>query len=326
MIIAEIGSVHDGSYGNALKLIDLAKECGADSVKFQTHISEAETLQNAPSPSYFSRESRYEYFDRTSFSLSEWSSLKKRADSVGIQFLSSPFSLQAVDLLEEIGVTGYKIPSGEVTNIPLLEKVANCQKPVYLSSGMSNWLELDRAVDIFIDRCDLTVMQCSSRYPCDNEFVGLNIIQEMKDRYNISVGFSDHTLGMAASISAAALGAKVIEKHLTFSKWMYGSDAKHSMEPEEFKRLCFELKSTFEMMINPVDKDNIKDYQEMKNIFQKSIVAAENIESGTIINSNHLAFKKPGTGIPASEYKSLIGRRMIVNCNMNDMITKEWLE
>jgi N,N'-diacetyllegionaminate synthase len=325
MIIAEIGSVHDGSYGNALKLIELAKECGADFVKFQTHIAEAETLENAPSPSYFSEESRYEYFSRTSFSLFEWSSLKKHADNIGIQFLSSPFSLQAVDLLEEIGVTGYKIPSGEITNIPLLEKIANCGKPVYLSSGMSNWLELDRAVSVFIKKCDLTIMQCSSKYPCNNKSVGLNVVKEMSDRYGIPVGFSDHTLGMAASISAVALGAKVIEKHLTFSKLMYGSDAKHSMEPTEFKYLSSELKSAMEMIDNPIDKDDVSEYQEMKNIFQKSIVATVSIQLGTVISLSHLAFKKPGTGIPASEYKTLIGKKLIVNCDKDDIILKEWL-
>jgi N-acetylneuraminate synthase len=146
-IIAEIGSVHDGSFGNAKKLIELAKACGADAVKFQTHIAEAETLKDAPNPPYFQDESRYDYFVRTGFSLEQWNALKVHADKIGIEFMSSPFSIEAVELLERVGMKRYKIPSGEVTNTPLLEAVVATGKSVFLSSGMSSWKELDRAVE-----------------------------------------------------------------------------------------------------------------------------------------------------------------------------------
>ena len=142
-IIAEIGSIHDGSFGNAIKAIDAAKEAGADIVKFQTHVAEAESLENAPSPNYFNNESRIEYFKRTSFSCEQWESISEHCKFRGVEFISSPFSLEAVELLEKIGVKSYKIPSGEVTNIPLLERIQETSKSVYISSGMSNWNELD---------------------------------------------------------------------------------------------------------------------------------------------------------------------------------------
>ena len=217
-IIAEVGSVHDGSFGNAGKLIDAAAACGADAVKFQTHIAEAETLADAPSPSYFRAEPRQAYFRRTGFTEDQWRGLADRAASRGMMFLSSPFSLEAVDLLESIGVPLYKVPSGEITNLPLLERLAETGKPVLLSSGMSSWDELDAAVRVFAAAGPLTILQCSSVYPCPPERVGLNVMLEMRARYGVPVGYSDHTMGAAAPLAAAALGASVIEKHFAFSR------------------------------------------------------------------------------------------------------------
>src|ERR1700733_9456425 len=217
-IIAEIGSVHDGSFGNALKLIEAAAACGADAVKFQTHIPEAESLRDAPPPAYFSAEPRFEYFRRTAFSKEKWTQLAAHCATHGVAFLSSPFSLEAVDLLETVGVAAYKVPSGEVTNLPLLDRIAATRKPVYLSSGMSDWQELDRAVAALGHGGTVTVLQCSSAYPCPEERVGLNVLGEMARRWNLPVGLSDHTDGIAAGVAAAALGASAIEKHFTFSR------------------------------------------------------------------------------------------------------------
>lgn len=306
-IIAEIGSVHDGSFGNALRLIDVAAQAGADIVKFQTHIAEAETLMKAPNPSYFKDESRFDYFKRTAFSFNQWQRLKQHALDHNIGFLSSPFSLEAVDLLEDLGVDFYKIPSGEVTNLPLLEKIAATKKEVFLSSGMSNWKELDAAVAIF-DPSKLTVMQCSSEYPCKPEHVGINVIEEMKERYCTSIGFSDHTVGYAAAILAVGRGACLIEKHITYSKFMYGSDARHSMEPSEFKKFCEMLREAQAIYSHPVDKDDVRAYSDMKEVFEKSIVTSIPVQGGTKISMNNIAFKKPGNGISAGKYKSLLGR------------------
>ena len=325
-LIAEIGSVHDGSFGNAIKLIELAANSGATAVKFQTHIAEAETTKDAPAPAYFKAEPRMEYFRRTGFSIDQWKQLKQKAEELELLFLSSPFSLESVDLLEKIDVAAYKIPSGEITNLPLLEKIADLRKPVLLSSGMSNWDELDGAVAVFKGKCSLTVLQCSSAYPCMPEQVGLNVMLAMRDRYNCSVGFSDHTLGLAAPIAAAALGAQVIEKHFTFSKHMYGSDAQHSMEPNEFKLLAQSLTEVWAMLAHPVDKDELAPYRDMKQIFQKSIVAAMDLSAGTVLELKHLAFKKPGTGIPASDYRQILGKCLTREYSADEMIQRDWIQ
>jgi N-acetylneuraminate synthase len=279
-------------------------------VKFQTNIAEAETLDNAPTPSYFSGESRMDYFRRTAFSLPQWKQIAQRCLECGVGFLSSPFSLEAVDLLEQVGVELYKIPSGEVSNLPLLERVAATGKKVYLSSGMSNWAELDQAVAALRKGGALVVMQCSSAYPSPPERVGLNVMLEMQQRYGLPVGLSDHTLGYAACISAAALGASVVEKHFTFSRLMYGSDASHSMEPDEFKALCSHVKEAAIIRANPVDKDNLQDYLDMKRIFEKSVVTARAVQAGQPLQVADLAFKKPGDGIPAARYTELLGRQV----------------
>ena len=309
-IIAEIGSVHDGSIGNALKAVEAAAACGADVVKFQTHIAEAETLADAPMPLYFKGEPRMEYFRRTAFSLQQWKQIAEHCGENGVRFLSSPFSLEAVDLLEEVGVELYKIPSGEVSNVPLLERVAATGKKVFLSSGMSNWAELDHAVAVLRKGGPLVVMQCSSAYPCTPERVGLNVMLEMQQRYGLPAGLSDHTLGHAACISAAALGAVVVEKHFTFSRLMYGSDARHSMEPDEFKAFCSNVKEAAIIRSNPIDKDDLQDYRDMKRIFEKSVVTARAVQAGQSLQITDLAFKKPGDGIPAARHSELLGRQV----------------
>ena len=307
LIIAEIGSVHDGSFGNAVKLIEAAAAAGADAAKFQTHIAGAETLRNAPMPSYFKGEPRFEYFERTGFTRGQWRELKQACDANNVMFLSSPFSLEAVDLLEDVGVGTYKIPSGEVTNIPLLERVRQTGKPVLLSSGMSDWSELDAAMAA-LKGAPVTILQCTSAYPCKPEEVGLNVIGEMGSRYRVPVGFSDHTMGYAASFAAASLGATVIEKHFTYSRLMYGSDAKHSMEPDEFRIFCQGLRDIWKMRSSPVDKADAGAFAEMKRIFQKSVVLQQDKKAGSKLTLADLAFKKPGDGIPAARYGEIVGR------------------
>jgi N,N'-diacetyllegionaminate synthase len=310
-VIAEIGSVHDGSFGNAKNLIDAAADCGADAAKFQTHIAWAETLQNAPAPPYFKGEPRFDYFKRTAFSREEWSALKQHCEANHIGFLSSPFSLEAVDLLEEVGVASYKIGSGEVSNVPLLEKTAATGKPVLISSGMSTWQELDTAVNAVLRHHDrITILQCTSEYPCSYEEVGLNVMLEMKERYKLPVGLSDHTLTNYAAFAAVTLGASVIEKHFTFSRKMYGSDAKHSLEPAEFKDLVSGIRAIETLTHSHVNKDDTAArLQFMKDIFEKSIVSVVDIPAGAVLDKSMLAVKKPGTGIPARRYEEIIGKR-----------------
>ncbi len=312
-IIAEIGSVHDGSFGNAQKLIEMCAKNGADAAKFQTHISAAETTRNAPMPSYFKGEPRYEYFERTGFTLEKWRALKAQCDENGVEFISSPFSIEAVELLEQVGVARYKIGSGEMTNIPMLKAVAETGKPVILSSGMSSWAELDEAVAAITSRHrDVTVLQCTSEYPCKYEQVGLNVMQEMQARYNLPVGLSDHTLTPWAAVMAVTLGATVIEKHVAFSRLMYGSDARHSVEPDELRALVDGIRAVEIMRASPVDKDakvQAANIRQMKDIFEKSVVSVGAIAAGSVFTLANVAVKKPGSGIPAREFERVLGRR-----------------
>ena len=309
-IIAEVGSVHDGSLGIAKRLIAVAASCGVDAVKFQTHIAAAETLVDAPMPSFFTGEPRYRYFERTGFDPDAWRSLREECEAKGVRFLSSPFSVAAVELLEQVGAGWYKVPSGEVTNLPLLDAIGATGKPVLLSSGMSSWAELDAAVArLRAHHEQITVLQCTSEYPCEPEHVGLNVLGQLRERYGLPVGLSDHTLGLAAPVAAITLGATVIEKHFTLSRELYGSDARHSIEPDELRAMVQGIREVERMLANPVDKDDTSQFAQIKMVFEKSIVSVVPIARGTLIAKEMLDIKKPGTGLPPARLPDVIGRR-----------------
>lgn len=323
-IVAEVGSVHDGSFGNATQLIDLAAELGADAVKFQAHIAEAETLPSAPPPPHFAAEPRFDYFKRTSFGLDQWRALHEHAARSGIEFLCSPFSIEAVLMLEDVGVRRYKVPSGEVTNLPLLERIGATRKPILLSSGMSTWDELDAAVATirrYHDR--LTVLQCTSEYPCPPERVGLNVMFEMRARYGTPVGLSDHTLATSVPIAAVALGARVIEKHLTFSRRMYGSDAKYSLEPSEFALMVEGIRTVERAIASQVDKADVSRLGQMKATFEKSIVATVDIPLGATIRAGSVAIRKPGTGLAPARLQDVVGRKTARNVSAGTVLTSD---
>ncbi len=309
-IVAEIGSVHDGSFGNAIKLIELSKECGANIVKFQMHIPEEESTMNAPSPSYFKNESRFNYFKRTSFLPEEWEKLYDHSKSLKLEFMVSPFSNKALKTLLMTGIDFIKIASGEITNTILLDKIAKSKVPSVLSTGMSNWREINDAVNILKNGNLQFILQCSSIYPCPLEKVGINVITELKKKFGINVGLSDHSKGYLACLAALANGATFFEKHITFSNKMYGSDALNALEPQEFKQLSRSLKDFDIILSSNVNKDNLKDYKSARIIFQKSIYYNENIQKGEKLNLNHLSFKKPNKGISASNYKKIIGKKL----------------
>jgi len=211
--------------------------------------------------------------------------------------------------LERIGLDRYKVASGEVSNTPLLERIAKTARPTILSSGMSSWDELDTAVATLRVGGPLELMQCTSEYPCPPEQVGLNVMKEMRDRYRLPVGLSDHTIGLGASIAAVALGATAIERHFTLAKTLYGPDASMSLEPHELAELVAEIRAVSRIARSPVDKSDVAQFSEMKRIFEKSVVAIRAIEAGTIIDSGMVAAKKPGTGIPARRLHDVVGRR-----------------
>ncbi len=324
LIVAEIGNTHEGSLGQAQALIAAAAESGADAVKLQTHIADAEMIPQAPFPPYFRpNESRGDYFRRIAFGREQYLELREFARQRGVLLLSSPFSIEAVDLLEEVGIDGYKIPSGEVTNLPLLDRVGRLRRPVFLSSGMSSWAELDQAYAAVSRHHDqIVILQCTSTYPCPPHSVGLNLLEDMRERYRRPVGLSDHTTTIFASIAAVALGAHVIEKHFTLSKRMFGPDSPFSHEPAEFADLVRGIREVEAALANPIDKDDIDQFREMKAIFEKSIVTARDLPAGTILSEHDLTTKKPGTGFAPRRLPELLGRRTVVFLPKNSLLTE----
>lgn len=329
LIIAEIGMTHDGSLGQALEMTKAAAEAGVDAVKFQLHISEAETIRNAPQPPYFKAEPRYEFFKRTAFNVDQWRAIKEQCGMSNVKFIVSPFSIEAVKILEDIGVDAIKLPSGEITNIPYLEYIAGTKLPVIISSGMSSWKELCECVDIFRRKdCNIAIMQCTSEYPCPPEEVGLNVIDQIKEQYpGVPVGLSDHSSGIWAAVASWMKGATIIEKHFTLSRKMYGPDAKMSMEPEDMALLCDSIKALEKALMSPVDKTQAGRFDEMKKIFQKSIVAVTDIKKGTVLTEEMIGYKKPGIGLETRYYKDILGKKVTRDLSFDDIIYKgdiEW--
>ena len=296
-IIAEVGSVHDGSFGNALCLIEAVAKAGAWAIKFQHHIAEEETTDYAPNPTYFKGESRKDYFNRISFTKKEWELLYNKAKSCSLKFIVSPFSVKSLIELKETGVDIIKIASGEVTNTELLRAIKLAEVDVIMSSGMSTIEELEIARNILGDSL-LSLMQCTSEYPCKPENVGLNNISILGNKFQLKRGFSDHTIGSVASILAVGEGAEYIEKHVTFSQSMYGSDAKHSMEIADFPSFVEDLKVGYEIVNSNQDKDKSAELlKPMKETFEKSYVYAKDLGIGHTIEKSDLALKKPGNGL-----------------------------
>lgn len=316
-LIAEVGNAHDGSLGMAHAYIDAVAAAGVDAIKFQTHIAEAESSMYEPFRVKFSYEdaSRYDYWVRTGFTLAQWNDLKKHCDDSGIAFLSSPFSQLAVDWLEEIGVQRHKIASGEVSNLLMLEKIARTGKPIILSSGMSSFAELDAAVELIQSFGNqLTVLQCTTSYPTPYERLGLNVIPELQQRYpGVAVGLSDHSGQIFASLAAVALGARVLEFHVVFDRRSFGPDATSSLTVDEISQLVTGVRHLENALLHPVDKSNATDFQPLKNMFEKTLVVNKDLPAGHVLLFEDLETKKPALmGIPAAQFKEVIGRKLAV--------------
>jgi N-acetylneuraminate synthase len=307
LIIAEIGNNHDGSIRQAERLIEAAAESGADAVKFQTHIASAEMLPSTPTPPHFD-EPRYAFVKRMELSRDDHVRLKRLSEERGLLFFSSPFSIPAVDLLEEVGVELYKVASGEVTNPPLLERVAETGRPVLLSTGMSGLDEVAAAVAILRDRVPLVLLQCTSLYPCPPEKVDLRAMGQLAAEFGLPVGLSDHTAGIVTSIAAAALGAVCIEKHFTLSNRLYGPDHHVSLEPRELRALVDAVREV-ELALGRPSKTHDESLDPVRAAFEKSIVTRTAVPAGTILDAAMLTTKRPGTGIPASQFATTLGRR-----------------
>lgn len=314
LVIGEVGQAHDGSLGTAHAFIDAIASAGADAVKFQTHIAAAESTAAEPFRVKFSRQdaTRYDYWRRMEFTEEQWGGLAAHARERGLRFLSSPFSFEAVDLLERIGVPMWKVPSGELTNLPLLDRIARTGLPIILSTGMSPWTEIDEAVKrAGAGGSELAVLQCTSAYPCPPERVGLNVVEEIRRRYGCRVGLSDHSGTIYPGLAGAALGMDVLEIHVTLSREMFGPDVPASVTPEELRRLVEGIRFVETMRVHPVDKDaEARAADGMRAMFTKSVVAGRRLPAGAVLAREDLALKKPGGGILPARLDELIGRRL----------------
>lgn len=326
MIIAEIAQAHDGSLGILHSYIDALASTGVDAVKFQTHIADAESSAYEPFRVKFSYEdaTRYDYWKRMEFTPEQWAGIKRHCGDKGLEFMSSPFSNAAVDLLEQVGVKRYKVGSGEITNHLLLQKIALTQKPVILSSGMSVWDELDKAVHLFQSKdIDVSVLQCISAYPATPEQWGLNVIQQLKERYKIPVGYSDHSGNIYACLAAAALGADIFEFHAVFDKRLFGPDAVASITVDDIKKLAEGIHQIKTALQHPAEKGRTN-LQEMKNIFEKSLAVNQSLPKGSIIEFKHLEGKKPkGYGLSASAFSEVIGKQLKTDKQQWDFLQTE---
>ena len=325
-IIAEIGQAHEGSLGMLHSYIEALATTGVDAVKFQMHIAAAESSVHEPFRVNFSLEdkTRFEYWNRMSFTKEQWHGIKAKCDAVGVEFLCSPFSNLAVDWLEEIGVKQYKIGSGEVNNLLILEKIAKTGKPIILSSGMSSFLELDATVTFLNSKkANFSILQCTTSYPTQPEQFGLNVLQELKNRYQVPIGYSDHSAKVETCIAAVALGAEIIEFHVVFDRRQFGPDSASSLTMDETKQLVAAVRNIDKALQNPIDKSNNEAFIGLKTIFEKSLAVNKNLQKGHVVTFEDLEAKKPkGFGIEASKFQEIIGKKLNKDLQQWDFLTE----
>lgn len=312
-VIAEVGQAHDGSLGFAHSYIDSISSTGADAVKFQVHVAEAESSEFEPFRINFSYEdkSRFDYWKRMEFSLDEWNGLKRHCDEVGLEFLASPFSSTAVSLLEQLDVKRYKIGSGEITNKLLIDQILRTKKDIIISSGLSTLEELDSAVHSIQESSScLSILQCTSEYPTSPETVGLNLLKIFRDRYDCDIGLSDHSGLIYPAIAATALGANIIEAHIVYDKNCFGPDSASSLTVSEFADMVKGIRYVQCANNNPCTKVECPNLS-IKTNFEKSLCVTMDLSESTILLEKHLETKKPGNlGIPAACYKSVLGKKL----------------
>ena len=329
-IIAEVAQAHDGSLGMAHAFIEAAAKAGADAIKFQTHIAAAESTPGEPWRVKFSPQdaTRYDYWKRMEFCEEQWHGLKQHAVERHLMFLSSPFSLEAVDLLDRVGVAAWKVASGEVSNGPMFERMVATGRPILLSTGMSPLSEIDATVgQIKAKQLPVTVLQCTSMYPTPPEKIGLNMLPFFRQRYNCAVGLSDHSGAIYAGLAAATLGIEVLEVHMTLSRDAFGPDVPASLIPSELSQLVEGIRAIETMKANPVDKDEMaRDMAPMRHLFTKSVVARVDLPAGTRLQKAHLTVKKPGTGIPANRLQDIVGRRVRRPIKADELLQEEDFE
>lgn len=326
LIIAEAGVNHNGNLDLALKMVDEAKRAGADIVKFQTAIPEKVISKYADKAEYQKKttgneESQLEMCKRIHLKLSDYDIIKKYCEEVGIEFLSTPFDLESIDYLEKLGMRLWKIPSGEITNLPYLIKIAKTGKPVIMSTGMAELKEVEEAVNVLKENGagEITLLHCTTEYPAPFESVNLRAMNTLREKFGTEVGYSDHTVGFEAAVAAAVLGASVVEKHFTLNHNMEGPDHKASLEPEEFEVMVNNIR-----LIEKALGDGVKQpaEAEKKNIAiaRKSIVAAKDIKKGEIFTEDNITVKRPGSGISPMKWFEVLGTEAVRDFGEDELI------
>lgn len=313
LVIAEAGVNHNGSLKIAKELALVAKECGADIVKFQTAKVDSLVSKKAEMAEYQKKNigeitSQKEMLSKLLLSYDEFRELSQYCKEIGIKFLSTPFDLESIDFLENLGCDIWKIPSGEITNLPYLERISKTRKDVILSTGMCDMDEVEAAVRVLKDNGTkkLTILHCTTQYPTPYEAVNLNAMISLRDRFNCDVGYSDHTKGIVIPIAAVAMGATVIEKHFTLSREMDGPDHKASLEPDEMKKM---IEGIREVEISLGDGIKVPASTEIENrvVARKSIVASRDIKKGEIFTIENITTKRPGNGISPMLWYDVLG-------------------
>lgn len=328
LIIAEAGVNHNGDIDIAKKLVDVAAESGADIVKFQTFKSENCVSKNAQKAEYQlqttnKQESQLDMIKKLELDLETHNILISYCKQKNIEFLSTPFDMESVDLLHNLGLKIFKIPSGEITNLPYLRKIGKYNKQVILSTGMANLGEIESAIAVLVDsgtkRENITLLQCNTEYPTPFADVNLKAMKSLKKAFRLPVGYSDHTPGIAIPLAAVGMGAKVIEKHFTLDKNMEGPDHKASLEPCELKAMVQGIRE-IELALGDGIKQTSASEAKNKPIARKSIVANCAIKKGEILSESNLYTKRPAGGISPMEWDKVIGTKAIRDFEPDEMI------
>lgn len=329
-VIAEAGVNHNGDLSLALQMIKAAKGAGADAIKFQTFQTDALLSKNTPKADYQKREtgageSQMEMLRNLELSYNQFRELKAAAEYLGILFLSTPFDCESIEFLDSLNMPLWKIPSGEITNLPYLERIANTKKPIILSTGMCELGEVEDAVNIFLlsgyNREQITLLHCTTEYPAPPESVNLLAMDLLRQKFGTSVGYSDHTEGIDIAIAAVARGAEVLEKHFTLSKTLQGPDHRASLSPDELRQM---IKAVRNVELSLGNGEKRPSEQERKNRIaaRKSIIAKCSIHKGEKLTEENITTKRPGNGINPMEWHNIIGTEAVRNFSADELIER----
>ena len=327
-IIAEAGVNHNGDIRLAKKLIDFAAEAGADAVKFQTFKAKNIVSRYAQKANYQkettgTEENQLQMIRKLELDYKAHQELIDYCNTKKIQFLSSPFDLESIKLLHDLGLSIFKIPSGEITNLPYLEEIGKYNKQLILSTGMANLDEVKQALQIVIQsgtaKENICILQCNTEYPTPYRDVNLRAMDTLKETLNVAVGYSDHTRGIEVPIAATALGARIIEKHFTLDRNMPGPDHRASLEPDELKAMVSAIRN-IELALGHGRKEPSESEIKNRDIARKSIVAKTSIKKGEIFSEQNMTVKRPGTGISPMHWYQVIGKTAKQDFNPDELI------